>query len=42
MKILYVEDNEDNIYMLKTSALASGVHRHRRHRRHAGRYYGDL
>jgi hypothetical protein len=28
MKILYIEDNDDNVYMLK-NRLSRGIHRHR-------------
>ena len=37
MKILYVEDNEDNVYMLKNRLTRAGYHGHHRHRWRAGR-----
>ena len=41
MKILYVEDNEDNIYMLKSRLTRAGYHGSRRYRRRAGRGDGN-
>ena len=40
MKILYVEDNDDNVYMLKNRLDARRLHRHHCHGRGAGRRHG--
>ena len=39
-KVLYVEDNEDNIYMLQEPPEPEGLHRPHRHGWRAGRRNG--